>query len=458
MCEKPMAEMDATKADFLESLCGKVLSHANIPASLYEEYDIKRGLRNADGTGVMAGVSRVGSVQGYVVRDGERVPAPGQLYYRGINVAEIVNGFWNEGRQGMAETAYLLLFGELPSKAQHQQFCQLLMQAAPLPDNWAEDIFLKVPSKDYMNLLARSVLALYACDPKADDTSLPNLLAQSIRLIGAFPSIISSAYAALNGHYSASEIGSDPMGRSLAENFLFRLREDHEYTEEEARLLDLCLVLHAEHGGGNNSTFTCRVLTSSGTDTYSAIAGAISSLKGPLHGGANIRVCRMMQDMKAKLANYADEEEILRYLNKILNKEAFDKSGKIYGIGHAIYTQSDPRAVLLKQYARKLVASQSEGMQQEFALMERVEKLAPKAFENFKGGGKVVAANVDFYSGFIYRMLGIPEELFTPLFAMARVSGWAAHRLEETLIGGRIIRPAYKAYELENAYSPMQQR
>ncbi len=440
----------------IAGLCKSFMENAGVPREIYEEHDIKRGLRNADGTGVLAGASRIGSVQGYTIRDDERVPAPGKLYYRGISVQDIAQGFWEEGRQGMAEVAYLLLFGKLPNKAQHSQFSSMLKEASPLPEGWAEDIFLKRPSGDMMNMLARSVLALYACDENPDDTSLPAMMRQCIRLIGVFPSIVASAYAAVHGYYKADEAAGS--AGSPAENFLYRLRPDHQYTPEEARLLDLCMALHAEHGGGNNSTFTCRVLSSSGTDTYAAVAGAVNSLKGPLHGGANVRVCRMMRDILANVKCYTDEAEVAAYLAKILKKEAGDGSGKIYGMGHAIYTQSDPRAVLLKQYARSLVAAQSAELQAEFALMELVEKLAPGVFAASTGKDKVIAANVDFYSGFIYRILGIPEELYTPLFAAARISGWAAHRMEEVVVGGRIIRPAYKAIELEKAYCPMAKR
>ncbi len=443
---------------FIENSSEKTIKNAQVDKEIYELHDIKRGLRNADGTGVLAGVSRIGSVQGYAMVDDDRVPAPGKLYYRGISVEDIAAGFWGENRQGMAETAYLLLFGELPSKEELAQFSDVLNASSDLPDGWAEDIFKKVPSDNMMNMLARSVLALYALDENPNDTSLENVLRQCIRLIAVFPSIVSSAYAAVNGYYCEDSVNEGCKNLSLAENFLYRLRKDHKYTQEEARLLDLCLVLHAEHGGGNNSTFTCRVLSSSGTDTYSAIAGGLSSLKGPLHGGANERVCSMMRDIKENVSCYEDEAEVASYLEKILKKEAGDKSGKIYGMGHAIYTQSDPRAVLLKQYARDLVATQSAELQREFALMELVEKLSPQVFARCTGKDKVISANVDFYSGFIYSILGIPEALFTPLFAMARISGWAAHRIEEGILGGRIIRPAYKAIELEKDYCPMANR
>ncbi len=443
---------------FIQDSCHMTTQNAQVNKEIYELHDIKRGLRNADGTGVLAGVSRIGSVQGYAMVDDDRVPAAGKLYYRGISVEDISAGFWDEKRQGMAETAYLLLFGELPSDTQLNRFSEVLNQLSSLPDGWDRDIFQKVPSDNMMNMLARSVLALYSQDENPDDTSLENVMRQCIRLIAVFPSIVSSAYASVNGYYSEEAANRGSENRSLAENFLYRLRKDHLYTPEEARLLDLCMVLHAEHGGGNNSTFTCRVLSSSGTDTYSAVAGALSSLKGPLHGGANERVCSMMQDIKENVSCYEDEGELAAYLEKILKKEAGDKSGKIYGMGHAIYTQSDPRAVLLKQYARNLVSSQSDALQREFALMERVEALSPSVFAHCTGKAKVISANVDFYSGFIYGILGIPQTLFTPLFAAARISGWAAHRIEEGLMGGRIIRPAYKAIELEKTYCPMAKR
>ncbi len=451
-------KVDIDMQTFIENSCHMTRQNALVEKEIYELHDIKRGLRNADGTGVLAGVSRIGSVQGYAMVDDDRVPAEGNLYYRGISVQDIAAGFWADKRQGMAETAYLLLFGALPTKEKLDDFSKMLSRLSALPDGWADDIFKKMPSENMMNMLSRSVLGLYAIDENPDDTSLENVMRQCIRLIAVFPSLVASSYASVHGYYSETEanLGSD--NRSLAENFLYRLRKDHIFSPEEARLLDLCMVLHAEHGGGNNSTFTCRVLSSSGTDTYSAVAGAISSLKGPLHGGANERVCSMMQDIKTNVSCYEDENEIAAYLEKILKKEAGDKSGKIYGMGHAIYTQSDPRAVLLKQYARDLVATKSEELQREFALMERVEALSPQVFARCTGKEKVISANVDFYSGFIYGILGIPQALFTPLFAAARISGWAAHRIEEGLTGGRIIRPAYKAIELEKPYCHMEQR
>ncbi len=451
-------KLNENMQNFIKESCITTAKNASVEKEIYELHDIKRGLRNADGTGVLAGVSRIGSVQGYAMVDDDRVPAPGKLYYRGISVEDIAAGFWGEDRQGMAETAYLLLFGELPNDAQLSEFSKVLNASASLPNGWANDVFTKVPCDNMMNMLSRSVLALYALDENPDDTSIENVMRQCIRLIAVFPSIVASAYASVNGYYSEEAANQGSENRTLAENFLYRLRKDHKFTKEEARLLDLCMVLHAEHGGGNNSTFTCRVLSSSGTDTYSAVSGAISSLKGPLHGGANERVRAMMKDIKENVSCYEDEAELSAYLEKILKKEAGDKSGKIYGMGHAIYTQSDPRAVLLKQYAKDLVASQSAELQREFALMELVEKLSPTVFARCTGKEKVISANVDFYSGFIYSILGIPEALFTPLFAAARISGWAAHRIEEGITGGRIIRPAYKAIELEKEYCPMNKR
>lgn len=443
---------------FIEELCEKFTSNAHIPPEDYEIYGVKRGLRNADGTGVMAGITKIGSVQGYVVRDGERIPAQGQLFYRGIDVQEILAGFLADGRQGLAETAYLLLFGELPNEEKYSAFCTLLNNYSGLPLGWVDDIFKPFASVNIMNMLSRSVMALYAHDEDPDGLSLPNMMRQCIRLIAVFPSIVASAYASQQPNYEHDETVEMNNGRTIAENFLYRLRPDHQFTAEEARLLDLCMVLHAEHGGGNNSAFTCRVLASSGTDTYSAIAGAVNSLKGPLHGGANIKVMEMFNDVKAHIHNIADDDEIAAYLTKILRKEAGDGSGKIYGMGHAIYTISDPRAVTLKQYARELAAKQGGEALTDLALLESIERLTPKVFKDIKGDSKIISANVDMYSGLVYQMLGIPKELFTPLFAIARVSGWAAHRIEEAVLGGRIIRPAYKAITLTNSYIPMNDR
>lgn len=445
---------------FLEELCDKFLKNAVIPPEEYRHNHVKRGLRNSDGTGVMAGITKIGSVQGYAIRDGVKTSAHGQLFYRGIDVQNIVDGFLSDGRQGFAETAYLLLFGELPNPQQHERFFSLLTSYSPLPSGWVEHIFLKYPGTSIMNMLARSVLALYAHDKRPDDLSLPNMMRQCIRLIAVFPSLVASGYAARQGYYDPAEnLEEDYNAHTIAENFLFRLRPDHSFTEEEVRLLDLCMVLHAEHGGGNNSAFTCRVLASSGTDTYSAIAGAVSSLKGPLHGGANLKVNEMLGDIKANLSDQEDEEEIAAYLEKILNREAGDGSGKIYGMGHAIYTLSDPRAVLLKKFAREMCETRDGEFLRDFRLLERIERLSPLVFQKFRRDEeKIICANVDFYSGLVYRMLGIPEELFTPLFAIARVSGWAAHRIEEAVTGGRIIRPAYKAITLENPYIPLSQR
>lgn len=443
----------------IDQLCKEFTQNSHIPPEDYEIYGVKRGLRNADGTGVMAGITKIGSVQGYVLRDGERVPTAGQLYYRGIDVQEIIAGFLAENRQGMAEVAYLLLFGQLPDAKQHQDFSALLNDFSALPIGWVEDIFRKSPSANIMNMLSRSVMTLYAHDENPDDTSLPNMMRQCIRLIAVFPSIVASAYASQAADYIHDETMETGGSRTIAENFLYRLRPGHRFTEKEAALLDLCMVLHAEHGGGNNSAFTCRVLASSGTDTYSAIAGAVNSLKGPLHGGANLKVMEMFEDIRAHINDPGDDDAVMAYLMRILRKEAGDGSGKIYGMGHAIYTVSDPRAVLLKKYARQLAQEQGGDVLNDFALLESIERLSPLAFDSFKGkGGKVISANVDFYSGFVYQMLGIPKELFTPLFAIARVSGWAAHRIEETVFGGRIMRPAYKAITLENSYVAMEKR
>ena len=441
----------------IQQLCEEYERNAHIPPEDFEIFGVKRGLRNADGTGVMAGITKIGSVQGYIMRDGERVPTPGQLFYRGIDVQEIVDGFLSEKRQGMSETAYLLLFGSLPNRLEYAAFTQLLNSNSFLPFGWVEDIFRKHASSNIMNMLSRSVMALYAHDDNPDDISVPNMMRQCVRLIAVFPSIVASAYAAQQPGYSHDENMEQQSERTIAENFLYRLRPDHQFTAEEAELLDICMVLHAEHGGGNNSAFTCRVLASSATDTYSAISGAVNSLKGPLHGGANLKVLDMFDDIRANIRDYSDDDEIRAYLAKILRGEAGDKSGKIYGMGHAVYTVSDPRTLILKQYARQLADDRGGQIRDDFGLLCSIERLAPSVFDSHKGG-KIISANVDFYSGSVYQMLGIPRELFTPLFAIARVSGWAAHRIEEAVFGGRIIRPAYKAITLENRYVPMEDR
>ena len=445
--------------DFVTSLCEEYRAHNYIDPSYYERWGVKRGLRNADGTGVLAGVTQIGNVLGYYVQDGERYPMDGKLIYRGINVEELIDGFMREGRFGFEETAYLLLFGALPDRGRLEEFKQVLSDSHTLPRMFTEDMILKAPSPDVMNKLARSVLALYSYDDNPDDLSLANQLRQAIQLIARVPVIVAHAFAVKRHYYNEESLylHRPQPGLSVAENFLYSVRHDNRFTEQEARLLDLCMVLHAEHGGGNNSAFACRVLSSSGTDLYSAVAAAVGSLKGPRHGGANKKVMEMFRHIESDVTDWKDDEAVKDYLGKILRKEAGDRSGLIYGMGHAIYTLSDPRAVLLKKFARDLAAT--KGMLEEFQLFEAVERLTPSVLADVKGDKKVVCANIDLYSGFVYKMMGIPEELYTPLFARARVVGWCAHRLEE--VGGsanRIIRPAYKAVAPLHPFVPLDQR
>ncbi|MGI6546154.1 MAG: citrate/2-methylcitrate synthase [Fastidiosipilaceae bacterium] len=422
------------------------LATANRPISpnLFDRYDVKRGLRNANGTGVLVGLTRVGEVFSYYMDDNDLMPVEGRLFYSGIEISDLVTGFYEEGRFGFEETAYLLIFGDLPTREQLDNFTCVLGENHTLPQNFIEDMIFKSPSKDIMNKLARSCLALYAYDPDPDNISVDNVLRQSLELIARFPLLVSYAYVAKR-HYIDNEslyLHAPRKDYNTAQNILHLIRPDGQFTELEARILDLALVLHAEHGGGNNSTFTARCVTSTGTDTYSAMAAAIGSLKGPQHGGASGRAYAMMQDLKANVKNWRNEMEIADYLVKILEKEAFDKSGLIYGIGHAVYTLSDPRARLLRDYARSLAFE--AGREDEYLLYTTTERMAPEIFANVKKNNKTVCANVDFYAGFIYNMLGIPEEMFTPIFATARIAGWSAHRLEELISSGRIIRPAYK--------------
>ena len=444
--------------DFFNELRQLAETNNYIPAELHTKYNTKRGLRNNDGTGVLVGLTRIGEVIGYYLENGKKMPVEGRLYYRGIEIQEIVRGFQSDNRFGFEETAYLLLFGKLPNEDQLKKFQELLGSRRELPEGFAEDMIFKAPSIDIMNKLARSVLASYSYDEDPDNTNVENVLRQCIELIARFPSYIAYAYQAKchyhNGeslyiHYPQKEL-------STAENILYLIRPDKKYTRLEAEVLDLSLVIHAEHGGGNNSSFTTHVVTSTGTDTYSAIAAAIGSLKGPKHGGANAKVMAMMENIKANVINWDDEKEVADYLRKILRKEAFDGSGLIYGMGHAVYTLSDPRAVLLKEKAAEL--AQATGMEKEFRLYQTIEKLSPEIFCEVKKDTKTICANVDFYSGFVYKMLNIPEDLYTPIFAMARMPGWAAHRIEELISGGRIIRPAYKSVLSSQEYVPLKQR
>ncbi len=443
---------------FLESICGEYQAQNRIDPADYERYNVKRGLRNADGTGVMAGLTHVCNVHGYLIADGDKIPDAGRLTYRGIDIGDIVAGCEAEDRFGFEEVVWLLIFGKLPNRRQFDRMCKLLYDNRELPEYFPEDMIIKAPSKNIMNKLARSVLALYSYDDDPDGQSLENNMRQSISLIARMPSIMSYAYQVKRRHFDKESMFFHPYepGHCTAEAILNALRPDRKFTREEAKLLDLCMVLHAEHGGGNNSTFTTRVLTSAGTDIYSAIAAAVGSLKGYKHGGANHRVRLMMGELMDQVSHWDDEEEVERYLEKILRKEAGDGSGLLYGMGHAIYTVSDPRAVILKTKAAAL--AEEKGYGEKLRLYETVERLAPAAFQRVTGNSKVISANVDFYSGLIYEMLGIPEDLFTPMFAVSRIAGWCAHRIEELTTGGRIMRPAYRALPVGQRYLPLDQR
>lgn len=445
--------------DYIQLILEQHKTISNIPKHYYDEYNVKRGLRNADGTGVLAGLTSIGEVHGYVMDEGSKSPIVGQLRYRGISVEDIVNNCIAEGRYGFEEAAFLLIFGFLPKKSELDNFSEVLAEHRALPEGFTEDMILKAPSNNVMNKLARSVLALYSYDTEdPDNISLDNLFRQSLELIARFPTLVAYAYAAKCHYYGGkSLILHNPNPKlSVAENFLYMIRPDHKYTELEAKTLDLAMILHAEHGGGNNSAFSIRVLSSSNTDTYSAVAAAIGSLKGPKHGGANQKTLNQIAEIKQNVKDWTDKDEIYNYLCKIVKKEAGDGSGLIYGIGHAIYTLSDPRAVVLKKCADEL--SHEMGREKEFELYKLIEEIAPKVFEDLKGITDPMPANVDFYSGFIYQMLNLPEDLYTPIFAMARIVGWCAHRIEEVMTGGRIIRPAYKSVVKRIDYTPINER
>lgn len=429
-----------------------------IDQELFSKYDVKRGLRKRNGEGVLAGLTDISMIQSYTMIDREIVPCEGKLYYRGIDIEDIVQGFISEDRFGFEETTYLLLFGNLPTKEQLTEFKGMLAEYRQLPTNFVRDIIMKAPSRDMMNTLARSVLTLFSYDDHASDISLPNVLRQSIQLIALFPVLSVYSYQAYNHYQLGHSLFIHPPKEELstAENILHLLRPDSQYTKLEAKLLDMALVLHAEHGGGNNSTFTTHVVSSSGTDTYSAIAAALCSLKGPKHGGANIKVVQMFADLKEHVKNWESEDEIREYLLKLLHKEAFDKAGLIYGMGHAVYSISDPRSKILSRFVKQL--SEEKGREDEYHLYATVERLAKEVIAQERKIYKGVSANIDFYSGFIYSMLGLPHELYTPLFAIARIAGWSAHRMEELVNGNRIIRPAYKAVSKMKAYVPMNER
>ena len=429
-----------------------------IPASVFANANVKRGLRNADGSGVVAGATNLGLVHGYVLYEGEKRPDEGKLYYRGYDVEKLIDAYVKENRYGFEECSFILLFGNLPTREQLDAFNALNAEYATLPPNFTEDVIMRAPSSDIMNKIQSGIVSLYSYDPNPEDMSLENQLKQSIQIISRLPIIAAHAYSVKRHVFDQdSLLLHRPLpGLACAQNFMRILGQDVSFDEKEARLLDLCLVLHAEHGGGNNSTFACRVLSSAGTDIYSSISAAVGSLKGPKHGGANIKVDNMFTDIKEHVRDWNDDDEIRAYLEKILNKEAGDGSGLIYGMGHAIYTNSDPRAIALKKYAKELAGE--KGFKEEFELLQKIETLSPDVFHKVTGNSKFMCANVDMYSGLVYRMLGIPKELFTPLFATARVAGWCAHRIEEILTGGKIIRPAYKTNYNIKEYVPIDER
>ena len=442
----------------LNELAQNIEASYQIDQQLYTDFNVKRGLRNKDGSGVLVGLTRIGGVTGYVKEEEEIIPVEGKLRYRGIEISDIVNTISKENRNGFEEIAFLLLFGKLPNETELNSFKAIIDDNLDLPAGFKENMILKAPSSDIMNKLARSVLALYSYDDNPDSIDLLNVLRQSIELIARFPAMIAYGFQAKSHYYDHKSLylHNPVKGIGLAENFLRMIRPNKKYTELEARTLDISLILHAEHGGGNNSAFTTHVVTSSDTDTYSAISAAIGSLKGPKHGGANNKVMGMMEYIKQNVKNWEDTKEVSDYIVKILRKQVYDNKGLVYGIGHAVYTISDPRAIILKKYAYEL--AKSTGNEKEFVLYDLVEKVTPKLFHEIKDNSKVVSANVDFYSGFVYNMLCLPPELYTPIFAMARISGWCAHRIEEIFAGGRIIRPAYKNLGNKAEYIPLKDR
>lgn len=442
----------------IERLTEACIQNGTIDVSLYGKYDVKRGLRDVNGNGVLAGLTQVSNIVSNKVVDGQKVPCEGELYYRGIPIQDLAKGFLTEERMGFEEVAYLLLFGKLPTMEQLEEFTVLLSAQRCLPTNFVRDVIMKAPSSDMMNSLARSVLTLYSYDTNADDISLPNVLRQCINLISAFPLLSVYGYQAYNHYIKGKSLYIHHPSKKLstAENILRLLRPDMKYTPLEAKILDLALVLHMEHGGGNNSTFTTHVVSSSGTDTYSAIAAALGSLKGPKHGGANIKVVQMFDDMKKNVRDWKDEEEVSNYLRRLLHKEAFDRRGLIYGMGHAVYSISDPRATLFKKFVERL--AENKGRMKDFGLYSMVERLAPQIIGEERHIYKGVSANVDFYSGFVYSMLDLPLELYTPMFACARIVGWSAHRMEELINTDKIIRPAYKNIKDTDTYIPLHER
>ena len=443
---------------FKDTLCSTFTKKNHIQQEYFDRYGVKRGLRNPDGTGVMAGITNICNVHGYVVDDGEKKPAEGKLTFRGYDIRDLIYGAESEDRFGYEEVVYLLLTGRLPDRAELAEFTGLISENRELPDGFFEDMILKAPSSNIMNKMARSTLALYSFDSTPDLLTPEHEIDTAVSLIAKMPVIMVSAYQVKMRVYCGESMIMHPLikGLSTAENILSLLRPDRKYTHEEAKLLDIMLMLHAEHGGGNNSSFACRVLTSSGTDPYSAYAAAVGSLKGPRHGGANHKVVEMQDEIKENVSDWKDEEELAEYLKKILRKEAGDGSGLIYGMGHAVYTLSDPRAVILRKYAGSMAVGTE--YEKEFKLLEDIERISPMVYEEVKHSGKVICANVDMYSGFVYKMLGIPEDLFTPMFAVSRMAGWCAHRFEEMNTGKRIIRPAYKSIAKDRQYIQLDKR
>lgn len=460
-----MIRVDSEKRDFsiitpqIADLSGICIENNQIEQQLYSKYAVNRGLRDLNGNGVLTGLTEISEIKSKEIVGGKSVPCDGELIYRGYDINDLVNDFITDDRFGYEEVVYLLLMGKLPNKMEIREFKEILNSYTSLPSKFARDVIMKAPSSNMMNSLSRSVLTLYSYDNNPDDISIPNVLRQCLQLIAMFPQLSIYSYQAYNYYIKGNKslFLHDPNpDYSIAENILHMLRQDSKFSHLEAKILDISLIIHAEHGGGNNSSFTTHVVTSSGTDTYSAISAALGSLKGPKHGGANIKVCEMFDDIKKNVKDWSDCEEIENYLTKILNKEAFDKSGLVYGIGHAVYSKSDPRAKIFKQFVKKLSAE--KGSQDEFELYSNVERIAPELIAGKKTMYKGVSANVDFYSGFVYEMLGIPRELFTPLFAIARIAGWSAHRMEEIINAGKIIRPAYKAVGERRKYIDLKDR
>ncbi|MCH5324093.1 MAG: citrate synthase [Eubacterium sp.] len=442
----------------LKQLCDDYAANTAIDPHLYEKYAVKRGLRNADGSGVVAGLTHICNVHGYMLNEGEKHPIPGQLIYRGYDINDLVAGKTADDRYGFEETAYLLLLGHLPDKSHLEGFKKLITHFRELPQYFEEDVILRTPSPNIMNKMAQSVLALYSYDKNPEDKSTESEMIKAVSVISRLPAIMVTAYQAMRRYVYNESMVMHPINldESLAESILSTLRADRAYTKDEAKLLDLCLMLHAEHGGGNNSTFTCRCVTSSGTDAYSAYAAAISSLKGPRHGGANIKVMEMLNCIEQNVKNWESDGEVADFLNRILAKEENDRSGLIYGMGHAVYTMSDPRALILKEAGMKLAMGTE--LEPEFKLLDKIERLTPELFANAKGDIKTMCANVDMYSGLVYKLLGIPVEMYTALFACARISGWCAHRMEELHNGKRIMRPAYKTLAKNREYIALSER